>query len=79
LAGEAIPYLARITTVADSFDAMTSRRSYRDSLTLDFVRTEFEKCRGTQFDPKIADTFLNIINHNFDKIVEIQEKYKEVT
>ena len=37
LAGENIPYLARITAVADTFDAMTSKRSYRDSLPLDYV------------------------------------------
>lgn len=76
LAGENIPYLARIAAIADSFDAMTSRRSYRDPLTIDFVRTEFERCKNTQFDPKLTDTFLDIVNHHFDKIIEIQEKYK---
>ena len=77
LAGENIPYLARITAVADTFDAMTSKRSYRDSLPLDYVISEFEKCKGTQFDPKIADVFLDILKNHYDKLKEIQEKYKE--
>ena len=77
LAGENIPYLARITAVADTFDAMTSKRSYRDSLPLDYVISEFERCKGTQFDPKIADVFLDILNNHYDKLKAIQEKYKE--
>ena len=77
LAGENIPYLARITAVADTFDAMTSKRSYRDSLPLDYVISEFERCKGTQFDPKIADVFLDILKNHYDKLKEIQEKYKE--
>ena len=75
LKGEDIPYLARITAVADTFDAMTSRRSYRDALDLQYVKDEIKKCEGTQFDPKIAEAFLDILENNFDKIQEIQEKY----
>ena len=75
LSGEHIPYLARITAVADSFDAMTSKRVYRDSLPLDKVISEFENNKGTQFDPQIADTFLDILKNDYDKIKEIQEKY----
>ena len=77
LVGENIPYLARITAVADTFDAMTSKRSYRDSLPLDYVITEFERCKGTQFDPKIADVFIDILKNHYDKLTAIQEKYKE--
>ena len=76
LAGENIPYLARITAVADTFDAMTSKRSYRDALSLETVISEFERCKGTQFDPKIADVFLDMIRNHFDEIQAIQEKYK---
>ena len=76
LAGENIPYLARITAVADTFDAMTSKRSYRDALPLETVISEFERCKGTQFDPKIADVFLDMIRNHFDEIQAIQEKYK---
>ena len=77
LAGENIPYLARIAAVADTFDAMTSRRSYRDALPLDIVIAEIDKCKNTQFDPTIADAFIDILKNDYDKIKEIQEKYKD--
>ena|SRR2546425_3220382 len=60
LAGEAIPLGARIFTVADSFDAMTSDRPYRDALRIDEARVEIRRCRGTQFDPVIAEAFSRI-------------------
>ena len=75
LKGLEIPYLARIAAVADAFDAMTSRRTYRNSLDLDFVKAEIEKCKGTQFDPNCADAFLDILNNEFEKIQEIRNKY----
>ena len=68
--------MARITAIADSFDAMTSRRSYRDSLPMETVISEFERYRGTQFDPEIDDLFLDILKNNFGAIEEIMEKYK---
>ena len=76
LKGEDIPYLARIAAVADAFDAMTSRRTYRDSLPLDVVKNEIEKNKGTQFDPQIADVFLDILNNEYEKIEKIREEFK---
>ncbi len=75
LAGEDIPYLARIVAVADTFDAMTSRRSYRQALDFDYTMNEIERCKETQFDPSIADVFLEILRTNQDTIIEIQQKY----
>ena len=75
LKGEDIPLFARIAAVADTFDAMTSKRTYRDSLGLDVVKAEIERCKGTQFDPKISDIFLDILNNHYNDIVEIQSKY----
>ena len=75
LAGENIPYLARITSVSDTFDAMTSNRVYRDALPLDTVIAEIEKCKGTQLDPKIADVFLDILHNHFDEIQDIRNKF----
>ena len=75
LKGEDIPYLARIAAVADAFDAMTSRRVYRDSLPIDVVITEIEKNKGTQFDPNIAEAFLEILKNNYEEIKNIQEKF----
>lgn len=76
LKGEDIPIIARIAAVADTFDAMTSKRSYRDALPLEVVKAEIEKCSGAQFDPNIANIFLNILKNEYDKIEEIQAKYK---
>lgn len=75
LEGEQIPYLARITAIADAFDAMTSKRTYRNALPLDIVKEEIEKNKGTQFDPIIADTFLSILESDYNSILEIQEKF----
>lgn len=72
LKGEEIPYLARIATVADSFDAMTSKRSYRDSLPIDVVKEEIKKNSGTQFDPEIAEVFLKILDEQPEDIRRIQ-------
>ena len=51
LKGEEIPYLARIAAVADTFDAMTSRRSYRGPIDVEHVKEEIKRWEGTQFDP----------------------------
>ncbi len=55
---------------------MSSKRSYRNSLPLDIIKEEFRKNRGTQFDPELDDLFLEILENDYDKIQEIQEKYK---
>lgn len=62
--GENIPYIARIIAVADAFDAMTSNRVYRNKLDIDYVIKEFKRCRGTQFDPKIADILIKLVEEN---------------
>ena len=76
LAGQNIPLHARIAAIADTFDAMTSKRSYRDALSLDIVRNEFARCSGTQFDPEILKVFLDILDNHYDEILNIQKKYK---
>nr|MCR5409575.1 HD-GYP domain-containing protein [Lachnospiraceae bacterium] len=59
--GEDIPLIARMICVADSFDAMNSNRVYRKKLTMDDIVEEIKKNKGKQFDPDIADTFLQLI------------------
>ena len=76
LAGTQIPLIARITAVADAFDAMTSKRTYRDAVPIEKVKEEIERCSGTQFDPEIAKLFLNILNNEYDSILKIQDQYK---
>lgn len=64
LAGEEIPEVARIIGVADAYDTMTSKRSYRDILPQDVARNEIENGKGTQFDPIIADYMLEMIDED---------------
>ncbi|MBQ2137730.1 MAG: HD domain-containing protein, partial [Selenomonas sp.] len=68
-AGSQIPVYARVIAVADAYDAMTSRRSYRDVLPQDVVRSEIAKGRGTQFDPQFADIMLQIIDEDEEYIL----------
>ena len=66
LAGEEIPEIARMIAVADTYDAMTSKRSYRDTLPQEVVRSEIEKGAGTQFDPVFAAVMLDMIDEDTD-------------
>lgn len=66
LKGQDIPENARIIGVADSYDAMTSTRSYRDVLPQEVVRKEIEKGKGPQFDPEIADIMLKLMDEDED-------------
>lgn len=59
LGGAEIPLAARIFSVADTFDAMTSTRPYRTALSMEVARQEILRCSGTQFDPEIVDAFIN--------------------
>lgn len=52
--------------MADAYDAMTSTRSYRDTLPQEKVRDEIVKGRGTQFDPKFADIMIQLIDEDKD-------------
>ena len=64
LAGEQIPIEARIIAVADAYDAMTSRRSYREIMPQKEVRSEIENGIGTQFDPQFAKVMLQMMDED---------------
>jgi diguanylate cyclase (GGDEF)-like protein len=68
LAGENIPYLVRLLSVVDSFDAMTSNRPYNKRKTFEEGIVELKKCSGSQFDPEIADAFIQVIKENKDRL-----------
>lgn len=61
-----IPELARIIGVADAYDAMTSKRSYRGVLPQEVVREQVEKGKGSQFDPEIADIMLQLMDEDME-------------
>ena len=66
LKGLEIPLEARMIAVADAYDAMTSRRSYRNAMEQLRVRKEIERGKETQFDPKFADIMLTMIDRDID-------------
>jgi putative nucleotidyltransferase with HDIG domain len=61
LAGEQISIYARITAVSDTYDAMTSTRAYRPDMGKEWAISELEKGKGTQFDPRLVDVFIEIL------------------
>lgn len=61
LVGEDIPYIARIICCADCFDAMATRRVYKDPYPKEKIISEFERCKNIQFDPTIADVVIKLI------------------
>lgn len=66
LSGKDIPDIGRIIAVADAYDAMTSNRSYRETLSQEVARAEIEKGIGTQFDPEYGKIMLELIDADKD-------------
>lgn len=75
LAGTDIPIHARIVAVADSYDAMNSRRIYRGALSRENIYKEFRKNRGLQFDPQITDILLKLMDEN--RLPEWDSSYED--
>jgi HD-GYP domain-containing protein (c-di-GMP phosphodiesterase class II) len=73
LAGDDIPIAGKIVMIADSFDAMTSRRTYRKAMDVEAAVSEIERELGTQFDPEIGSIFLN---SDIDKLWDIIQNGK---
>ncbi|MBU3136495.1 diguanylate cyclase [Clostridium gasigenes] len=71
LKGKDIPYLARVLTVVDSFDAMTSNRPYNKRKTYKEAIDELIKFSGTQFDPEIVKVFIQVIEENKDSLYSL--------
>ncbi|MBO4541055.1 MAG: HD-GYP domain-containing protein, partial [Bacilli bacterium] len=68
LKGEEIPFYARIVTICDCFDAMTSDRAYRLALSDEAALQEIRRCSGSQFDPKLVEAFLTLCSSFPDSI-----------
>lgn len=77
MAGEAIPIYARIIAVADSYDAMTSRRSYRDILPQHVAREELLKGAGAQFDPRFVKVMVQIIDEDVDYLLHEHDQEED--
>ena len=75
LRGDQIPLLSRIILVADTVEAMTSDRPYRKALGLEAVVSEVHKYSGSQFDPKIAEAFLRLIEREGESFIKRDQKF----
>ena len=73
LSGEDIPLVGRICAVADVFDALTSKRPYKDAFSVERSLEIMEQGRGSHFDPKVLDAFLE----NMDSVLKIKEKHAD--
>jgi len=62
LTGEEIPFLARIIAIVDAYDVMTTGRPYQDAMSKQKVLKEIKSCAGTQFDPKLAEEFVEMMS-----------------
>ncbi|OAT79936.1 HD-GYP domain-containing protein [Desulfotomaculum copahuensis] len=74
LSGEKIPPGARLIAIADSFDAMTASRVYRPAVTGQEAVQEMRRCSGTQFDPRLVETFCRLVEQGeigADKTMDI--------
>ena len=66
LNGEEIPLLARIISIADAFDTMTTSRSYRSAMDVDYAIDQLKGCAGTQFCPVAVDAFISGFHTNIN-------------
>jgi len=79
LSGLNIPKVARIISIADAYDAMNSKRVYRDALPPEIIRYELEHGKGTQFDPLYLDAFIELLDAGKLYIPPEVEEEKEKT
>ena len=66
LSGEEIPLLSRIITIVDAYDVMTTGRPYKDAMSKEEALEEIEECAGSQFDPELAEKFVEMIKSDED-------------
>lgn len=74
LKGEQIPRLARILSICDTFDAITSRRVYREQMAIEDALAEIDRVKGTQLDKELAEIFIEFVRTNLDTINKVMAK-----
>lgn len=73
LKGKEIPVVGRISAICDVFDALTSKRVYKETMTAKDALEIISRERGQHFDPELVDLFLD----NIDKILYVKEQFKD--
>ena len=75
ISGKQIPFLARVLSICDCFDAIVSKRTYKEGATIEFALSEIEKGAGTQFDPELAPKFITMVENNKEYIDKIFKEF----
>ncbi len=75
ISGRQIPFLARILSICDSFDAIVSKRTYKEGASIEFALSEIQKGAGTQFDPDLAPNFISMVENNIEYIQKIYTEF----
>jgi HD-GYP domain-containing protein (c-di-GMP phosphodiesterase class II) len=70
LKGAEVLLTAQIVSVADAFDVITSKRSYKEAQSVEFALAEISRCSGTQFHPRVVQALLDAVNKNYSVIME---------
>jgi HD-GYP domain-containing protein (c-di-GMP phosphodiesterase class II) len=78
LAGRDIPQMGRLICLADCFDAMTTTRTYRQAMPLEAALADIRRCAGTQFDPGLTESFLNIGTDRLREVLRHQKSSKQL-
>lgn len=79
IAGDAIPLVARMITLADTFDAMSSSRTYRNAMNRNAVLDEMKRVVGTQFDPELAEHFFNLDFSKWEQLMVEHQAWSPIT
>ena len=74
-----IPLFGRILALADTFDAMSSDRSYRAAISRDKVIGEIKRCSGSQFDPELANIFISLNFESYDEMIQNHKKEIDIS
>ncbi len=69
ISDDEIPYLSKIISIADTFDAITTKRSYKDAMNIDYAINELEKVKGSQLDLSLVNEFIKLINESKDNFI----------
>jgi HD-GYP domain-containing protein (c-di-GMP phosphodiesterase class II) len=78
LKSDEIPFLGRILSVADAFDAMTSTRHFRSKLNIENAKDQLIKGSGTQFDKTVVDLFIEVVVDNIEAVMDRYEGIKNI-
>ncbi len=69
-----IPFLSKILSICDAFDAITTRRSYKETGTIEFAISELENAKGTQLDPELTDRFISLIKADLNNFLILKDE-----